>query len=149
MRFSLQRHNVLLSSAIERHRGCVFKTVGDAFCVTFDDAADALDLPRRVVQPLRARAVQHLEVRERVLADDDEIRDLAGLDAADAGLDLDVPGHEASVQRREVGERRLDGDRGRVHQGQLLAVLVPGLGLVGMEDDLPGRRTGRGRQAGR
>ena len=42
MRFSLQRHNVLLSSAIERHRGCVFKTVGDAFCVTFDDAADAL-----------------------------------------------------------------------------------------------------------
>ena len=42
MRIALQRHNVLLSSAIERHRGCVFKTVGDAFCVTFDDAADAL-----------------------------------------------------------------------------------------------------------
>ncbi|WP_291994641.1 HDOD domain-containing protein [Candidatus Accumulibacter sp. ACC003] len=42
MRVALQRHNVLLSSAIERHHGYVFKTVGDAFCVTFDDAADAL-----------------------------------------------------------------------------------------------------------
>jgi class 3 adenylate cyclase len=42
MRVALQRHNVLLSAAIERHHGCVFKTVGDAFCVTFDDATDAL-----------------------------------------------------------------------------------------------------------
>ena len=43
MRVALQRHNVLLSSAIERHGGCVFKTVGDAFCVTFEDAAGALE----------------------------------------------------------------------------------------------------------
>ncbi|MCP5228660.1 HDOD domain-containing protein [Accumulibacter sp.] len=42
MRIALQRHNVLLSAAIERHHGYVFKTVGDAFCVTFDDAAAAL-----------------------------------------------------------------------------------------------------------
>jgi class 3 adenylate cyclase len=42
MRVALQRHNGLLSSAIEGHRGYVFKTVGDAFCVTFDDAAEAL-----------------------------------------------------------------------------------------------------------
>ncbi|WP_300452643.1 HDOD domain-containing protein [Accumulibacter sp.] len=42
MRTALQRHNALLSGAIENHRGCVFKTVGDAFCVTFDEAADAL-----------------------------------------------------------------------------------------------------------
>ena len=42
MRVALQRHNGLLSSAIAGHRGCVFKTVGDAFCVTFDDGADAL-----------------------------------------------------------------------------------------------------------
>ena len=42
MRVALQRHNGLLSSAIAGHRGCVFKTVGDAFCVTFDDSADAL-----------------------------------------------------------------------------------------------------------
>jgi class 3 adenylate cyclase len=42
MRIALQRHNVLLAAAVERHGGCVFKTVGDAFCVTFDRAADAL-----------------------------------------------------------------------------------------------------------
>ncbi|MBN8519856.1 MAG: HDOD domain-containing protein [Candidatus Accumulibacter sp.] len=42
MRVALQRHNILLSSAIEGHGGYVFKTVGDAFCVTFDDAAEAL-----------------------------------------------------------------------------------------------------------
>jgi class 3 adenylate cyclase len=42
MRIALQRHNTLLSAAIERHHGYVFKTVGDAFCVTFDDAAEAL-----------------------------------------------------------------------------------------------------------
>ncbi|MBP6708264.1 MAG: hypothetical protein KA223_03835, partial [Candidatus Accumulibacter sp.] len=43
MRVALQRHNTLLSSAIEQHGGCVFKTVGDAFCVTFEDAAGALE----------------------------------------------------------------------------------------------------------
>lgn len=42
MRIALQRHNVLLAAAVERHGGCVFKTVGDAFCVTFDHAPDAL-----------------------------------------------------------------------------------------------------------
>ena len=54
MRVALQRHNVLLAAAVERHGGCVFKTVGDAFCVTFDHAPDALgaalpdaDQPRR------------------------------------------------------------------------------------------------------
>lgn len=48
MRLALQRHNVLLFSAIERHGGYVFKTVGDAFCVTFDDAAPALAAARQI-----------------------------------------------------------------------------------------------------
>jgi len=42
MRIALQRHNVLLAAAIQRHQGYVFKTVGDAFCVTFDAAPNAL-----------------------------------------------------------------------------------------------------------
>ena len=42
MRGALQRHNKLLSAAVENHGGYVFKTVGDAFCVTFDKAVDAL-----------------------------------------------------------------------------------------------------------
>lgn len=42
MRVALRRHNALLAAAIAGHGGYVFKTVGDAFCVTFDHAADAL-----------------------------------------------------------------------------------------------------------
>ena len=42
MRGALQRHNKLLSAAVENHGGYVFKTVGDAYCVTFDHAPDAL-----------------------------------------------------------------------------------------------------------
>ena len=70
MRVALQRHNVLLTAAVERFGGHVFKTVGDAFCVTFDDAAAALGAaclmqtslaaetwPTRT--PLRVRIVLH------------------------------------------------------------------------------------------
>ncbi|MCM8593984.1 HDOD domain-containing protein [Accumulibacter sp.] len=42
MRVALQRHNGLLSATIERYGGCVFKTVGDAFCVSFDEPASAV-----------------------------------------------------------------------------------------------------------
>ncbi len=42
MRAALQRHNALLSAAIQQHHGYVFKTVGDAFCATYDAAADAI-----------------------------------------------------------------------------------------------------------
>ncbi|EXI68701.1 MAG: phosphodiesterase [Candidatus Accumulibacter adjunctus] len=70
MRVALQRHNNLLSAAIERHRGLVFKTVGDAFCVTFDDAAAALRAASQIQtslageqwptrSPLRVRIALH------------------------------------------------------------------------------------------
>ena len=42
MRLALARHDVLLREAIEGHSGCVFKTVGDAFCAAFPNAPDAL-----------------------------------------------------------------------------------------------------------
>jgi putative nucleotidyltransferase with HDIG domain len=42
MRLALQRHNVLVGEAIAHHDGYVFKTVGDAFCATFTDAARAI-----------------------------------------------------------------------------------------------------------
>lgn len=38
----LRKHDDLVRAAIERHRGAVFKTVGDEFCAVFTDAADAL-----------------------------------------------------------------------------------------------------------
>ncbi|WP_291985227.1 HDOD domain-containing protein [Candidatus Accumulibacter sp. ACC007] len=55
MRIALQRHNTLLAAAIERHHGYVFKTVGDAFCVTFDDAAEALRAACQIQASLAAQ----------------------------------------------------------------------------------------------
>src|SRR5262245_34356668 len=42
MRAAQARHELLLQTAIEAHRGYVFKTVGDAFCAAFTTAADGL-----------------------------------------------------------------------------------------------------------
>lgn len=42
MKSSLARHDALLRAAMERNQGSVFKTVGDAFCVAFSDALQAV-----------------------------------------------------------------------------------------------------------
>jgi predicted ATPase/class 3 adenylate cyclase len=42
MKEDLAEHDRLLHAAVAEHRGWVFKTVGDAFCVAFQDAADAV-----------------------------------------------------------------------------------------------------------
>lgn len=70
MRAALQRHNELLAAAVAAHRGYVFKTVGDAFCVTFDDARAGLEAVVQIQRsleaqtwptskPLRVRAALH------------------------------------------------------------------------------------------
>jgi predicted ATPase/class 3 adenylate cyclase len=41
MQAAVARHEQILSEAFARHRGFVFKTVGDAFCVAFQSARDA------------------------------------------------------------------------------------------------------------
>lgn len=43
MQAALERHNAILSGAIESRGGAVFKTVGDAFCAVFERATDALE----------------------------------------------------------------------------------------------------------
>jgi predicted ATPase/class 3 adenylate cyclase len=42
MRLALARHDVLLHEIIAKHKGVVFKTIGDAFCAAFTTAPDAL-----------------------------------------------------------------------------------------------------------
>lgn len=54
MQLALQRHNALMASVVARHGGWVFKTVGDAFCVSFDCAPDALRSAREMQQLLSA-----------------------------------------------------------------------------------------------
>jgi predicted ATPase/class 3 adenylate cyclase len=42
MRGALRRHDEIVREAVSANNGHVFKTIGDAFCVAFDVAADAL-----------------------------------------------------------------------------------------------------------
>jgi predicted ATPase/class 3 adenylate cyclase len=42
MRAALRRHDDLLRESIERHRGHVFKTMGDQFCAAFSQPSDAI-----------------------------------------------------------------------------------------------------------
>lgn len=42
MKAAVARHDALMQMAIERHRGYVFKTVGDAFCAAFSTPQDAI-----------------------------------------------------------------------------------------------------------
>ena len=42
MRLALARHDALMREAVTERRGRVFKTIGDAFCVAFTSAPDAL-----------------------------------------------------------------------------------------------------------
>lgn len=51
MQAALAKHDVILRQAIEQNNGKVFKTIGDAFCATFEDASDAL---RAVVEAQQA-----------------------------------------------------------------------------------------------
>src|SRR5215471_9654573 len=42
MRGALARHDSILREVLEANNGCVFKTVGDAFCAVFPAARDAV-----------------------------------------------------------------------------------------------------------
>ena len=42
MRVALARHDDIMRQCIERHNGYVFKTIGDAFCAAFADAAEGV-----------------------------------------------------------------------------------------------------------
>lgn len=73
---ALRRHNEVLRRVVHAHDGIVFKTVGDAFCAAFGDAADAtaaaLAAQRalsREVPELRVRMALHTGEPEKV--DDD------------------------------------------------------------------------------
>ena len=42
MRVAVESHDSVMRAIFERHEGYIFKTVGDAFCVAFAGAPDAL-----------------------------------------------------------------------------------------------------------
>jgi predicted ATPase/class 3 adenylate cyclase len=70
MQDAVRRHDALMRTAIARHDGCVFKTIGDAFCAAFarpeDTVAAILDAQRALgaedfslIDGLRVRAAVH------------------------------------------------------------------------------------------
>src|SRR5262249_8267101 len=54
MSTALARHDALMRRTMASHRGYVFKTVGDAFCVAFVTALDALEATLAVQRELPA-----------------------------------------------------------------------------------------------
>ncbi|MGB6518855.1 MAG: adenylate/guanylate cyclase domain-containing protein, partial [Candidatus Cybelea sp.] len=71
MKYAVRRHDALMQTAIARHNGYVFKTIGDAFCAAFarpeDAVAAILDAQRAIaaedfsaIDGLRVRAALHV-----------------------------------------------------------------------------------------
>jgi class 3 adenylate cyclase len=75
MRAALARHDEILRELIEQHNGYVFKTIGDAFCATFQTASEALSAVLKAqvaltaeewpaTGPIRVRMALHTGVAE-------------------------------------------------------------------------------------
>ncbi len=129
MRHSLARHDEIMRTAIAASDGFVFKTVGDAFCVAFDTAIDALRAAASAQSALAAEAWEKtgplnvrmaLHVGAAELRDDDYFGDvlnrvariLAGAHGGQTLLTLPVEeltrdGLPAGVSLRDLGEHRL------------------------------------------
>src|SRR5271165_6731610 len=66
MKAAVAHHDALMRATIEKHRGYVFKTVGDAFCAAFHtplDAAKAALEAQRALADADFSAVDGLRVR--------------------------------------------------------------------------------------
>ena len=78
MQLAVRRHETLVRSAIEQHRGYVFKTVGDGVCASFARPADALAAMHDAQRALAAEdfsALDGLPVRAAIHTGTAEERD--------------------------------------------------------------------------
>ena len=78
MRDAVRRHDRILRSEIERWRGYIFKTIGDAFCAAFWTASDALGAAVEVQRRLGREnfvAVDGLSVRMAIHIGEADERD--------------------------------------------------------------------------
>ena len=144
---ALARHEQILREAVAAHDGHIFKTIGDAFCVAFPTAADALAAAIAAQQALAAESwtafspnFEGLRVRMALHTGGAEERDgdyfgpalnrTARLMAAGHGgqVLLSLATQElvrddlsAGVMLRDMGDRRLKDLRRPEHVFQLLA----------------------------
>jgi predicted ATPase/class 3 adenylate cyclase len=78
MRDALRRHDEILRSEIERRRGYVFKTIGDAFCAAFWSVGEALESAVEAQRKLGRESfgdVEGILVRMAIHAGDADERD--------------------------------------------------------------------------
>src|SRR5947208_12466977 len=74
MHRDLAHHDALLRTAIERHSGHVFKTVGDAFYAAFTEPQESVEAALEAQRGLR-RELSHVRVRMAVHTGRAEARD--------------------------------------------------------------------------
>jgi len=147
MRAALQRHDAILRAAAESHNGYVFKTVGDAFCVAFDRAGDAVAAAAHAQHalheeewtetgPLKVRMAVHVgaaELRDRDYFGNSLNRVARILAAGHGGqVLLSLPVEELvrdhlepGVMLRDLGERRLRDLSRPEHLFQLVLAGLP------------------------
>jgi predicted ATPase/class 3 adenylate cyclase len=155
MASALARHDALLRATVAGHGGCVFKTVGDAFCAAFHTASAGLaaaadvqralrDEPWPADVPIRVRMGLHTGAAE--LRDDDyfgpPLNRVARLMSAGHGgqvllsqatQELVRDGLPPGVALRDMGERRLKDLIRPEHVYQLVA--------PGLDDHFPPLKT--------
>ncbi len=146
MRVALRRHDEILRESIAANDGYVFKTIGDAFCVAFDRAGDAVNTaaqaqsalhqePWAETGPLRVRMALHAgsaEFRDNDYFGNSLNRVARMLAAAHGGqVLLSLPVEELvrdhlhpGVMLRDLGERRL---RDLTRPEHLFQLALPGL----------------------
>lgn len=155
MRLALRRHDELMRAAMTAHAGYVFKTIGDAFCVAFDRASDAVAAAAQAQQtlhdeewaetgPLKVRMALHAgsaEFRDNDYFGNSLNRVARMLAAAHGGqVLLSLPVEELvrdhltpGILLRDLGERRL---RDLVRPEHLFQ-----LALAGLPGEFPPLRT--------
>jgi predicted ATPase/class 3 adenylate cyclase len=147
MRLALALHDRMLREAFESNGGYVFKTIGDAFCVAFDTAQQAVSAALQAQRALRATtwdAIGELKVRMTLHTGAAEHRDgdyfgqslnriARILSSAHGGqVLLSLPTEElvrdllpAGVQLRALGEHRLRDLARPEHLFQLVTADLP------------------------
>jgi predicted ATPase/class 3 adenylate cyclase len=147
MKAALARHDEILRNAVESQGGYVFKTVGDAFCVAFPAAPDALEASleaqrallsgrRETIGPLRVRMALHTGSADERNGDyfGPSVNRVARLLSAGHGGQILISSATQRLVRdalpegeylRDLGERRLKDLSGSEHVFQAVSKGLP------------------------
>src|SRR5512134_248439 len=147
-----ERHHAILQSAMDAHNGYVFQIIGDAFCVAFHTATDALNAAVKAQQILQQEAWSPAAINVRMGINtgtaqvgnlDDHSGGYKGYTAmarvqrvmsvgyggqiliSNSSFELvrgELPGH---IRLRDMGEHRLKGLLNPEHLWQVVATDLP------------------------